>query len=46
MVVYEKTEALRLLDATYAKDIPVLEPRTRCIGDAFNGAIPVATCEH
>ena len=30
---------------TTNKCIPVLEPRTRWIGDAFNGAVPVDTLE-
>ena len=32
------------LEATYALGLPVLIPRTKWIGDDFNGAMLIATC--
>ena len=39
-----KFDASIRLDAAFNKGVPVLNPRTKWIGDAYNGAIPVATC--
>ena len=43
-VVDRTRQAGARLEATYALGLPVLEPRTKWIGDDFNGAVPVATC--
>lgn len=40
-----RDEAIKRLDAAYALEIPTLEPRTKWIGNTFNGAVPVGSSE-
>ena len=44
MAFDRKIDASSRLDAFYDKGVPVLDPKTKWIGDAYNGAVPVATC--
>ena len=44
MAVHRKHEANARLDAALRRGVPVLEPRTKWIGDTLNGAVPVSTC--
>lgn len=41
MVVHKRCEAITQLDVVYARDVPVLDPWTKWIGDTFSGALPV-----
>ena len=43
-IVDRRRDAGTRLDATYKLGLPVLEPRTKWIGDKYNGVVPVSTC--
>ena len=39
----KRDEACARLEVAYKKDLPVHDPRTKWIGDTFNGAVPLCT---
>lgn len=42
--VHNRNEGAARLDASYARGVPVLDPRTKWMGGAFDGTMPVPTC--